>query len=163
MKGITFLDIAILILFLYFVLGGYNKGFIKQTSTLVGLVAALLIAINYYRDFQSYLIPYFDLSAGMMQFISFAVLFILVNLFIHLLGLVLKNLLNLLFLEPLDHIAGAALGLVKGVIIAYFLVLLLDQIPYSRANNLLDNSYLANSLLNVTPIIQKNLQDIFRP
>lgn len=163
MNGITFLDIAILILLLYFVIGGYSKGFIKQTSTIVGLIAALFIAVNYYQDFQSYLLPYFSLSERMMQFVSFAILFVLVNIFIHILGMVIKKMINLIFLEPLDHITGAVLGLVKGGILAYFLVLLLDQIPYSSVTTLVNNSFLANRLLDLTPIVQKNLQDIFKP
>jgi membrane protein required for colicin V production len=163
LNGITFLDIAILILLLYFVIGGYSKGFIKQTSTIVGLIAALFIAVNYYQDFQSYLLPYFSLSERMMQFVSFAILFVLVNIFIHILGMVIKKMINLIFLEPLDHITGAVLGLVKGGILAYFLVLLLDQIPYSSVTTLVNNSFLANRLLDLTPIVQKNLQDIFKP
>ncbi len=163
MNGISPLDICILILFLYFILKGYNKGFIKQTSRLFGLLLALIIAMNSYKSFQSYLTPYFDFSPQILQFMSFAILFILVNLFIHILGMVLKNMVDLLFLDPIDHIAGAALGLIKGVIFTYLLVLLLDQIPYMFFVRLMDESFLATGLLEFTPLIEKNLQQIFRP
>lgn len=163
MKGVSPLDISILILFLYFILRGYNKGFIRQTSRILGLVFALVVAINSYKGFQSYLEPYLDLSPRVMQFVSFAILFIIINIFVHLLGVVLKNIVDLLFLEPLDHIAGAALGLIKGGILSYFLVLLLAQIPYMFFVNLISESFLAESLLGLSPIIQKNLQEIFRP
>lgn len=163
MSGITFLDIGILILFLYFSIGGYNKGFIKQTSTIAGIILALLIAINYYDDFIPYVEPYVSVSEQMLQFISFAVLFILVNIFIHILGIVLKNIMNLLFLEPIDHAAGAALGLLKGGLLAYFLVLILKQVPYPGLEVQIDSSLLAPRLLNLTPLLQHSLQMIFRP
>ncbi len=163
MSGITFLDIGILILFLYFSIGGYNKGFIKQTSTLAGIILALLIAINYYDDFQPFIVPYVNASEQMMQFISFAILFILVNIFIHILGMILKKILNLLFLEPIDHAAGAAFGLLKGGLMAYFLVLVLDQVPYPGLETQIDSSLLAPKLLDMTPLLQHSLQRIFRP
>ena len=163
MIGFSLLDIGILILFLYFILGGYKKGFIKQTSSILGLIVALIVAINYYRAFQPYLAPYIKVSPEMLQFISFAVLFVLVNLFIHLLGLVLKNILNLFYLDPLDHVVGAALGLVKGGFFSYLVVLLLAQIPYYDITQLLNGSFMATNLLDITPIIQQNLERFFRP
>ena len=163
MIGFSVLDIGILILFLYFILGGYKKGFVKQTSAILGLIVSLIIAVNYYRVFQPYLQLYIKAAEEIVQFISFSILFILVNLFIHLLGMVLKNILNLLYLDPLDHVIGAALGLIKGGFVSYLLVLLLAQIPYSDITRLVNGSFMATNLLDITPIIQQNLENIFRP
>lgn len=163
MNSITVLDIVLLVLFLYFLYSGYSKGFIKQTSTILGIIVALLIAINYYQWFEKYLLPYVDVSEQMLQFLSFAVLFILVNIFIHLLGVIFKKILDMLFLDPLDHVAGAVLGLLKGGLIAYFLVLILAQIPYNGLSEIVDRSFLAARLLDFTPIIKQNLQMFFGP
>ena len=88
---ITAIDIIILINFLFFVIAGFNRGFIKQTSTIVGIIFALIIAINNYQALIPYLEERILVSEGMLQFISFTILFILINLFVHLLGFILKK------------------------------------------------------------------------
>ncbi|WP_230866989.1 MULTISPECIES: CvpA family protein [Halanaerobiaceae] len=153
----------LLILFLYFVIGGFNKGFIKQTSMIIGIVFALLIAVNYYNGFQKYIAPYVETSPQLLQFISFAVLFIAVNVLVHLLGMVFKNVIDFLFLKPIDHAAGALLGLLKGGLLAYFLVLFLNKLPVTSISQQVQNSFLATRLLSMTPFLQQNLQNIFRP
>ena len=150
-------------MFLYFIIGGYNKGFIKQTSTILGIILALIISMNYYNDFIIIIEPYLEVSPELLQFISFAILFIAVNIFIHILGFICKKILDLLFLKPIDHAAGAALGLAKGFILSYLLVLMLSHVPYSSFTEHISNSILAARILDMTPFLQNSLQNIFRP
>lgn len=161
--SVTAIDIIILIIFLFFVIGGYNRGFIKQTSTIIGIILGLIIAINNYKLLIPFLEKRFIVSEEMLQFISFAILFILVNLFIHLLGFVLKRIMDALFLKPVDQAAGAILGVIKGIFISYFLVLILSHIPYLTVQEYLGSSILAVRILDLTPIIQNTLQNIFSP
>lgn len=146
---------------MYFILHGYHRGFIKQTSTILGLLIALVVAIKQYENFQIYLEPYLDVSPPMLQFISFAVIFIIFNLVVHILGLVFKNLINLVFLDPVDHIAGAVLGLIKGGILVYLLLLVLTQIPLQELEDIVNRSFLASNMLELTPIIHQNIREIF--
>ncbi len=157
----TILDMIISAILLYFILRGYNKGFIKQTSTILGLLIAFIAAINYYDNFQEYLVNYIDVSEPLLQFISFAIIFVVLNLVIHIIGIILKNVIDLLFLEPVDHIVGAVLGMVKGGLLVYLLVLVLSQIPYNQVVDVVDKSYMANNLMEITPIIQENIKHIF--
>jgi membrane protein required for colicin V production len=161
LDGITILDIIIGAIFMYFIMSGYYKGFIKQTSTILGLLVALVIAIKQYQNFQVYLEPYLDVSLPMQQFISFAAIFIIFNLVIHILGLILKNVINLMFLDPVDHIAGAVLGLLKGGILVYFFVLILVEIPLQGLEEMIDKSFLATNILGITPYIHQNIKVIF--
>lgn len=158
---ITLLDIGILILFLYFIIGGYKKGFIEQTSTIFGIILALIISMNYYDEFVPIITPYINVGVEMLQFISFAILFIAINVFVHILGVIFKKILDMLFLKPLDHAAGAALGLVKGFVLSYFLVLMLYYIPYSSLTEQINNSILAVKLLDMTPVLQNSIHNIF--
>ncbi len=163
MAEINFLDLIILVVFLFFVYNGFQRGFIDQTSTILGLFIALIVAVNQYELFQVYLEPYFDLSPSLMQFLSFAIIFVIVNVVIHIIGIVTKNIVDAIFLKPLDRVAGAFLGLVKAGILAYLLVLIMAQIPYQKVVNVLDKSFLSGYLLDLTPLIQENLQNFFRP
>ncbi|MFW6390121.1 MAG: CvpA family protein, partial [Halanaerobiales bacterium] len=130
MDGFTILDIVIIILFLYFIVNGYRRGFIKQTSKILGLIVALIVAINQYQDFQVHLTPFLDVPPPVLQFISFAIIFVLFNLIIHILGAVLKQITNFLFLSPVDHLAGAVFGFIKSGILVYLAIFILSEIPY---------------------------------
>lgn len=163
MDTINFLDIIILVVFLFFGYNGLRRGFIDQTSTILGLIIALIVAVRQYEYFQSYLEPYLDLSTSLIQFISFAVIFVVVNIVIHVLGIALKRIVDAVFLQPVDRAAGLLLGVVKGGIIVYLLVLIMAQIPYQRVLNAVDSSFLAGRILEMTPIIQEKIGDIFRP
>jgi len=161
LQGITVLDLILGSIFLYFFIRGFKKGFIKQTSTILGIIIALIGAIRYYDQFRIFLADFIDASLPLLQFISFAVIFIILNLVIHILGLIIKNIVDIIFLEPVDRILGGLLGVVKGGLICYLFVLILDQIPYTQVVDIVDSSYLAANLLKLTPIIQENIQSIF--
>jgi len=146
----------------YFVIGGYNKGFIKQTSTILGIILALVISMNYYYEFVTVIEPYIQVSEAMIQFVSFAILFIVINIFVHALGYICKKILDALFLKPVDHAAGAALGLLKGFIVSYLLVLMLYHVPYGTLTEHINDSMLATRILGMTPFLQNSLQNIFK-
>lgn len=110
MDIINFLDIIILVLTLFFAYNGFRRGFIDQTSTILGLLAALFVAVRQYVYFTQFLKPYLDLSTSLLQFISFAVIFIVVNIVIHVLGITLKKIVDAIFLQPVDRVAGFFVG-----------------------------------------------------
>lgn len=150
-----------MIIFLYFVIAGYNKGLVKQASTIIGIIVALVISINYYDIFLPILVNYLDFSKEVLQFFSFAILFILINIFVFILGIVCKKILDVLFLGVVDQAAGAALGLLKGFLVSYFLVLILSYLPSESLTEHIANSLLAAKILDLTPFLQDTIQDIF--
>ena len=75
--------------------------------------------------------------------------------------MIIKNIIDIIFLEPVDRLLGGLLGVIKGGLLCYLLVLILDQIPYTQVVKIVDSSYLAGNLLKLTPIIQENIQNIF--
>jgi membrane protein required for colicin V production len=160
---INFLDIIILVLMLFFAFNGFRRGFIDQTSTILGLIAALFVAVRQYQYFETLLEPYLDLSPSMLQFISFAAIFIVVNIVIHVLGISLKRLTDAIFLQPVDKAAGFILGLFKAGIIIYLMILIMAQIPYSKVNNVVEESFLAQRVIDASPFIQSKIEEIFRP
>lgn len=99
----------------------------------------------------------------MLQFISFAVIFIVVNIVIHILGITLKKIVDSIFLQPVDHAAGFVLGIFKAGVIIYLLILILAQIPYQKINDVLNDSFLAGKIIEASPLIQSKIEEIFRP
>ena len=163
MEIINFLEIIILVVMRFFTYNGFRRGFIDQTSTILGLVAALFVAVRQYDYFQTLLEPYLDLSTSLLQFISFAVIFIVVNIVIHVIGISLKRMTDAIFLKPVDKAAGFLLGLFKAGIIIYLLILIMAQIPYSKVNGVVEDSFLAQRVIEASPFIQSKIEEIFRP
>ncbi|KXS49115.1 MAG: membrane protein required for colicin V production [Halanaerobium sp. 4-GBenrich] len=163
MDIINFLDIIILVLTLFFAYNGFRRGFIDQTSTILGLLAALFVAVRQYVYFTQFLKPYLDLSTSLLQFISFAVIFIVVNIVIHVLGITLKKIVDAIFLQPVDRVAGFLLGIFKAGIIVYLLILILAQIPHPKVDDVLSQSFFAERIIEASPLIQSKIEEIFRP
>ncbi|MGM0410348.1 MAG: CvpA family protein [Bacillota bacterium] len=162
MNILNILDLTLIIFFLLFIINGYKKGFIEQVSVILGLVIAFYLAINFYHEARSLIVPYFDLPKTLLDFIAFALIFIIFNILIHILAEGLKSLFDLLYLKPLNRLAGAFLGFIKGALILYLLVLFLKQIPYSEIQLMIDDSLISNYFLDLTPIIQESLNDFFK-
>lgn len=148
---------------LFFAYNGFRRGFIDQTSTILGLIAALFVAVRQYDYFRVLLEPYLDLSTSLLQFISFVVVFIVVNIAIHVVGITIKRIIDAIFLKPVDRAAGFILGLVKAGIIIYLLVIILAEIPYQNLNDVVEQSFLGSRLLEASPYIQSQIEELFRP
>ena len=162
MQIINLFDFILIVFFLLFIIRGYKEGFIEQISIILGIVVSFYLAIRFYPEIHILLIPYFDLSARLLDFISFSLIFIIFNILIHLLTESLKNIFNILFLKSIDQLAGAFLGFIKGFLIIYLLVLFVNQIPYNKLRILVDNSIVAEYFLDMTPIIQNSLENFFK-
>ena len=160
MPALSLLDIIIGIVLLFFLITGYKKGFVRQTATILGLLISVYVSVYFYLDFVIFLERFLDLSPTVLQFISFAIIFIVLNVVIHLLGESFKALLDKLYLEAADRAGGILFGGLKGIVLVYFLVVILNQIPIPEVESMVNNSYLALWLLDLTPIFQEAINDI---
>ena len=159
MNGLSLLDIFISIIVLYFLVSGYRKGFIKQTATIIGIIISAYMAFRFYLDLVDLMANYIDLSPTILQFISFSLIFIVFNVAIHLLSDSLRSIFKKLYLEPADKAGGFIMGGVKGILIVYLVVLILNEIPLTEVEAIIANSYFADRLLNLTPVLQSVLDD----
>lgn len=163
MKEIAIIDIVIILSLVFFLIKGFQQGLIRQTMALVGLILGLKLASDEYQFVATFIKTEFAVSDTAANIIGFAVILIIVMLVVNLIGWILRSLTKVLFLSFLDRIIGAILGLVKGGIIVYLVLLLISKVPYGLVANQLDKSFLAKDLLSLTPQIQDNLDQIIRP
>ncbi len=159
--SITVIDILISIILLYFIFEGYKKGFVKQTATILGILVSLYLAITRYAEFQYFLKPYLNVSETFLQFISFAVIFLGVNIIIQILSNVLEKMTDNAFIKPVNQVGGALFGLIKGGVLVYFLLLILSEIPYQSLTDTINQSMFADRFLDLTPYVKENLERLF--
>lgn len=161
--SLTLIDIVLVIVMIFFLIRGYREGIIKQIVTLVGLIVGLKIASDNYLFLSSFLEIHMHIYQPIANIFSFALLLFIVVGIASLIGWLIRGLTKIVLLSPIDRIVGAIVGLLKGGIIAYLVILLIAQIPYKAVNTQLNRSILAQDFLAITPYIQENLDKVIKP
>lgn len=83
----NWVDLVIIIAILLFALGGYFKGFIRQTADFLNLIISVFISVKLYMPFSVFISSRFSVSPNFSKIIAFVALIIIVqfvfNLIIH--------------------------------------------------------------------------------
>jgi len=126
------LDYIILGLIAFFVVKGIFRGFFREISSLIGIIFGLLIANQYYTTMTAFIKGYIQLEKY-LPLISFILLFISVLIFFTMLGVFLQFIFKKMFIGWLDRSLGIGLALVKGIIVAYILIVVLTFFMPSKS------------------------------
>ncbi len=158
------LDFVVLGLITYFIIRGIFRGFFKEISSLAGIIFGFLIGNHYHPQMAGLLRAYIPFEK-FLPLISFIALFVLAFIFFILLGVFLHNIFKRLLVGWLDRGLGIGLALSKGIIISYFLIVLLTFFMPSKSP-LLTNSKVAPlvkiSFESMRRLISPDLYNIWR-
>lgn len=164
--GLSLLDVVIFLVLVFFVFRGYHQGIIKQTIGFVAFVLALVVAARYYQEGASLIHRFLLFSRvlpwELLHLISFSIMVLLVIVTINLFGYLMTLLSRLFFLTLLDNIGGAMVGLVKGFLIIFLLLLIFSEIPAPFLMQELERSFLARDVLSFAPFVKENFFRIFQ-
>ncbi len=111
------LDIAILAILFLFTLKGCLRGLLKEVCSLVGLVAAAVIAFTFYAPLAARLSAWLHIPLQVGVIVVLLLLFILTMMFFSLLGVILSRFVRLLFLGGFNRVLGALFSLLQGTLI----------------------------------------------
>ncbi|MCK8825988.1 CvpA family protein [Fuchsiella alkaliacetigena] len=160
-QAISLLDFGIIVIFIFFVFRGYKLGLIRQIVSIAALVIGFYIAMDNYQI----LVTYFNENLVLPIFIepviptlSFALIIIIVSAVINIIGYLLNGLTNLLLISMLDDLGGAIVGFIKGVLMIYITLLLVEQMSVGVVEELIETSVFADEFLNITPIVKESLE-----
>ncbi len=118
------LDMIIIGAMIFFVVRGIWRGFLREIGSLAGVILGIWLAIKLQPQFTLFLKSHLS-SGRFMPLISFAVIFFVVLVGCNLAGWGLKTLVNKAFLGWADKGLGAALAVLKGIILTYLVIVLL--------------------------------------
>jgi len=122
-------DILIIIIFGFCLIRGFFRGFIKEISSIIGVLGGFYAAYTYYMEFAK-LLPGCISDKSHLYIVSFSIIFCGVFIVISILGVIIKYILNIAFLGWIDRICGAGFGIIKAVLIAsVFLIALTALLP----------------------------------
>jgi membrane protein required for colicin V production len=157
------LDIVIAIILGYSLIRGVFRGLIKEVSSIIGVLAGYYGAYSYYPHLAALLHRWIT-DTIYLNIISFLILFIVILLFISILGVILKYLLSIAYLGWVDRVCGAAFGLIKGLLISAVIVVALTAFLPKNAK-IMSESLLAPPVTviseNMAKIVPKDLRNRF--
>ena len=140
------LDLIIIACLVFLIVRGIFRGFIREVGSLAGVILGIWLASVYQPQLTDFLKPFIP-SGKYLSLISFALIFFVVLVFCNVVGWLLKKLARKLFLGWADRALGAALAVLKGVLITYFAIVLLTFFAPSKSNIITD-SKLAPVIIN---------------
>jgi len=158
--GLTPLDIFFLILIAVLMLRCALRGFLKEFMTWASLALGILAALLLFKPGAAFIREKFSWDVRVLpEIIAFLVLFLVVFFFIRFLELILRDIIERIHLGGLDHFLGFLFGLLEGLILVSFLLLVLFIQPLFDARPLLDASILARFLLPLSVEIQQTISN----
>ena len=170
-------DILLLIILLGGIIVGAKRGFIVQLIHMVGFVVALIVAYKYYKPLSEYFtlwIPYpavnensqftivvdqLDLDQTFYQLLAFALIFFVVKFGLQLIASMFDFLKFLPVLGFFSKILGAVLGLIEVYILLFIFIYVFALLPVDAVQNQLENSGIAQSMLEHTPYFSEKVKE----
>jgi membrane protein required for colicin V production len=156
----NWLDVAIVIVIAWFTFAAFRAGIIREVVTVVAFVVGVLAAGFYYDDLAENVLLFIDDDTA-ANVTAFVVLFGSLALGGQLAAILLKQMAGLLSLGWLDHLVGAAFGLLKGLILVEVFLILFTTYPYLGLDDTIRGSAIAPLFLDGGPALLKLLPGEF--
>lgn len=147
------LDYLLIAILGYCLVRGIFRGLVKELSSIVGVFGGFYAAYTYYPQI-SRLVGHWIDNAGYRNIVSFLILFLSIYLVVSIAGVMIKHLLNIVFLGWVDRIGGALFGSIKGVMITTVVILMLTTfLPKNAA--ILSQSVVSRHMMTVSATMVK--------
>jgi membrane protein required for colicin V production len=156
----NWLDVVMVIVVAWFTFAAFRAGIIREVVTVAAFVVGVLAAGFYYDDLAENVLLFIDNDTA-ANVTAFIVLFGAVALAGQLAAILLKQTAGLLRLGWLDHLAGAAFGLLKGLILVEVFLILFTTYPYLGLDDTIRGSAIAPLFLDGGPALLKLLPGEF--
>ena len=146
------IDLLVLVLVVGGGFLGWVNGIVKWLFTFLGLIVGVVLASRLYKTLD-WAVPMVD-SDGMRQFVIFVLIVAAASIGAWMLGRAVKTMLSILMLGWVDRGAGMAIGMAVGLLGASAVVLAVHAIPVDEAQQALEESLLADILLDATSFLR---------
>ncbi len=153
----NWLDIIIVVIVVIAIFTGLRTGIIKMALSLAGLIVGVILAGRYYISLseQLFFIPQADVAEG----VAFAVILIGVMVITSILAALLRWIASAIMLGWVNHLGGAVLGLVLGVMLCS--ALLAIWVKFFGVDKVITESSVTSMLLDRFPAVLALLPEEF--
>jgi membrane protein required for colicin V production len=146
------INIAIVLVILFFLIDGIRRGLVRQLFEVIGLVVAFFGAYAVGQVLVGDIGGAGRVSHRALVILSAVVVFIVIVVVFHLIGLLLQKIVSVTVLGPVDRVGGALFGALKGVLfVSLVCVVLFSFLPAGRIADSLRANPLAAKMYPVLP------------
>ena len=139
------IDIILGIILLFGLIRGVMRGFIIELASLVALIVGVYGAIHFSYFAFDFLQNQFDWDEQYIQLTAFAITFILIVIFVLLIGKLLTKLVGAIALGIVNRILGGFFGLLKVAFITSALIMFISS--FNDKTNFIEEEKLEESIL----------------
>ncbi len=154
-KYYSFINIAIILMFIFFFIIGYKRGFIRSIISLVFSIITLYLAWSFSSILAKHF-PFWPVNLYalhntpmeeaakhlMNQFSWFIVLTIIIRFIFLFINYVLKSVKKIPVIKGIDSIGGGLFGLIETCFWIFFLCILLNTRVFANGNEIIESTYL---------------------
>lgn len=145
----NFVDIAILIVLVTFLVKGIWRGLLREVCSFVGLLAGAFLAFRFSGSIAGWMTESLQLPAKLCAAAAFLILFLAIIVFFAVLGYVLSRFVRLLFLGGLNRVAGGLFGLAEGALLLSLVMFAVSSGGFSPGTSMLRDSHLAPPFIHL--------------
>ena len=156
-------DILVIVILGYCLVRGLFRGLVKEVSSIIGVLSGFYAAYLYYPLAAKWLSRFIS-DTSYLNILSFLIIFCCVLIFINVLGIIIKYLLNIAFLGWVDRVFGVIFGITKGILIVSVLLIIFTAF-LPKGAPIIKNSLLAPHVMwvseNMAKAISKDMKRDF--
>jgi len=156
----NWLDFAIILVIIGFVISAYLAGLIREVVTLAAAILGIVIAGVLYDNLAADILVFMD-DEDAAQAVSFLILVGAVYLFGQIIAFMLSKAASLLMLGWANHIGGAFFGVLKGLIVVQVLLIVFAAYPTLGLDDAVAGSELAPYFIDDVDVLLWILPDNF--
>ena len=121
----NWIDIVVITIILLSGVFAFFKGFIREAFSILGLIAATILSFRFYKPLSVYLKSAIS-STPLREFITFILLFFTLLAIVALISYIAKKIFSKAGLSFYDKLLGLLFGVVRGILIAYILIVIIE-------------------------------------
>ncbi len=129
----NFFDVLVLGFLALFIINGFRKGFIISLASLAALILGIYLDVHFSNFIQAMLQDNFHPSRTWLPILSFTVTFLIVAILVLIVAKVMEKIIDVVGLGFINKIAGALLGLAKGVVFASIILFILYSVDKKKS------------------------------
>jgi uncharacterized membrane protein required for colicin V production len=158
---LSWIDIAILVTFMWFTYAAFHAGMIREVITIFGAVFAVALAGLFYEELAEDVRVAVD-NEETARIIAFGMIFGATILASQLTALFLKQAASLLLLGLADSVGGAIIGILKAFVFVEIALILMITFESLHLDGAVEDSALAPFFLDLLPVLKLILPGEFK-
>ena len=163
----SLLDIILVIIILFFVWQGFKSGLIGAIGGFLGIMICIWAGTHYMDEAGDWVMTSINIdNIALANILGFVAIFVAINIVVGILVMIINKIFHIIpFIDLINKILGAFVGLVGGVLAVAALVYLLSLMPISDAvSNALISSQLthwaARAAIVIKPFIPEAINNL---